>query len=67
MRAALFVIGAVAIFTVFSTVYALFDDSNRIRLLPRWVWVLLCVVTTPIGGILYFVYGRARTGEVRGR
>jgi len=59
MRGVLILIGALVIFTVFSTVYAFTDDPARLRLFPKWVWVVLCLITPPIGGILYFVYGRS--------
>jgi hypothetical protein len=29
-----------------------------VRTLPREVWVALCVLMIPIGGLLYFRYGR---------
>lgn len=63
MRGLLILIAAVVIFTVFSTVFAITDEKPRVRLFPKWVWVLLCLFTTPIGGILYLIYGRGPKPE----
>jgi len=29
-----------------------------VRHLPKWVWALICVVSVPIGGIVYLLVGR---------
>ena len=58
MRYALFALGAMVIFTVFVTVFAASAERTRVRLLPKWVWVALCILTTPVGGILYLSLGR---------
>jgi hypothetical protein len=31
-----------------------------VRTLPRETWIALCVLTIPLGGILYLYYGRPR-------
>jgi len=58
MRAALFAIGAIGIFTVFVTVFAASAQARSVRVLPKWIWVFLCVFVTPVGGILYLTLGR---------
>ena len=58
MRWLLFVFVAVTVFTVFVAVFAASADSAKVRALPKWAWVLLCIVTTPLGGILYLTIGR---------
>ena len=58
MRYALFALGAMVIFTVFVTVFAASAERTKVRLLPKWVWVALCILTTPVGGILYLSLGR---------
>lgn len=62
MRYVLFLFAAWVIFTVFVTVFALAADGKRVRLLPKWVWVVLCVLVPFIGGILYLTVGRPITG-----
>lgn len=62
MRAILFAIVAVVIFTIFVTVFAAAAPASRVRVLPKWVWVLLCVISTPLGGILYLTLGRPLYG-----
>jgi hypothetical protein len=32
-----------------------------VRTLPREAWIALCVLMIPLGGILYFAYGRPRS------
>ncbi len=39
--------------------YCLFDLSrSTVRYLPKWAWALVCVVTIPLGGIVYLLVGR---------
>jgi len=68
MRFALF--GAVVdvIFTVFVTVFAASADAKAVRNLPKWVWILLCLFLSPLGGILYLIVGRPlpNAGESKG-
>jgi len=44
--------------------YCLFDLSrSRVRLMPRWVWALICVFSVPVGGIVYLLVGREPGSE----
>ena len=61
MRWIVFVIAAVVIFTVFVTVYAASAERERVRLFPKWVWVIMCLVLPPVGGLIYLVVGRPLT------
>ncbi len=58
MKFLLYGAGALIIFTVFVSVFAASADKREVRLIPKWVWVLLCVVITPFGGLLYLTLGR---------
>jgi hypothetical protein len=62
MRWVVFVIAVLVIFTVFVTVFAASAKKNEVRLLPKWLWIILCVVVTPIGGLLYLAVGRPLGG-----
>lgn len=46
---------------------ALFDcvttEPERVRSLPKRVWILLIIVVSPIGGIAWFVNGRVPDDE----
>jgi hypothetical protein len=35
-------------------------NAPAVRLLTRQQWAILCLVTSPIGGLLYLRYGRYR-------
>jgi hypothetical protein len=53
------ILGALSvIFTVFTTVFAASAPSSQVRNLPKWVWVVLCLVTGPVGSALYIFLGR---------
>lgn len=43
-------------------VFCLIDlvRAARVRYLPKWVWALVCVLSVPLGGIIYLVLGRDR-------
>ena len=58
MRPLLFALAAIAIFTVFTTVYAATAEAAKVRNLPKWVWVLFCLFIPVIGGLLYITIGR---------
>jgi hypothetical protein len=34
--------------------------AESVRYLPRWVWMTICLISIPIGGIVYLVVGRER-------
>ncbi|WP_203911642.1 PLDc N-terminal domain-containing protein [Rhizocola hellebori] len=39
--------------------YCLFDlTRSQVRYLPKWVWAVICVVSIPVGGIVYLLIGR---------
>ena len=39
--------------------YCLVDLSRSdVRYLPKWTWAVICVVSVPLGGIVYLVAGR---------
>ena len=57
------VLVAVAIFQIFTTVYAASANRNQVRVLPKFVWVLLCLFIPIIGGLLYITIGRPIDGD----
>jgi hypothetical protein len=32
--------------------------AEEVRYLPRWLWMIVCLLSVPLGGILYLVFGR---------
>jgi hypothetical protein len=32
--------------------------ARQVRYLPKWVWALVCLVSVPLGGIIYLSIGR---------
>jgi hypothetical protein len=57
------VLVAVAIFQIFTTVYAASANRNQVRVLPKIVWILLCLFIPIIGGLLYITIGRPIDGD----
>ncbi len=57
-RVAVITIAFLVIFTVFTTVFAASADKSEVRLLPKWAWVLLCLLVPFFGGLLYLMVGR---------
>lgn len=51
-------VAAAVVFTVFVTVFAASANPREVRILPRWMWVILCLIVSPIGGIAYLLVGR---------
>jgi hypothetical protein len=57
-RLAIASIAFLVIFTIFTTVYAAAAEKSEVRLLPKWVWVMLCLFVPFFGGLLYLMVGR---------
>jgi hypothetical protein len=39
--------------------YCLYDLSRTpVRHLPKWAWALICLLSVPLGGIVYLLIGR---------
>jgi hypothetical protein len=34
--------------------------AERVRHLPKWLWAIICVVSVPLGGVIYLVFGKER-------
>jgi hypothetical protein len=47
-----------AVFGIFTTVYAIAARPNEVRVLPKWVWVFMCAALPLVGGLLYLTLGR---------
>ncbi len=59
MLAALALVGAFALVVAWEALcLAEVVRADRVRLLPRWVWALACLLMIPLGGILYLLIGR---------
>lgn len=58
MRYFLLFLVVVGIFTVFVTVFAASANKNEVRTMPKWAWVLVCLLFPLIGGVLYLLVGR---------
>jgi hypothetical protein len=40
-------------------IYCLFDlYRSEVQHLPKWAWAIICVISVPIGGIIYLTMGR---------
>lgn len=52
-------------------VYAMVEvaqaDGNRIRLMPRWLWVAAVIALPGVGALAWFLLGRPTRPTVRGR
>jgi hypothetical protein len=34
--------------------------AEKVKHLPKWKWAIICVISVPLGGIIYLVYGKTR-------
>lgn len=40
-------------------IYCLVDLArHEVRYLPKWAWALICIMSVPLGGIIYLLVGR---------
>lgn len=48
-----------ALLAVGFVVYCLVDIArSEVRHLPKWAWMLICVASIPLGGVIYLLVGR---------
>ena len=33
-------------------------SRNEVRYLPKWLWAVICLISIPLGGIVYLLVGR---------
>lgn len=33
-------------------------SRNEVRYLPKWLWSVICLISIPLGGIVYLLVGR---------
>jgi hypothetical protein len=39
--------------------YCLVDVArSEVRYLPKWAWAIICVISVPLGGVIYLLFGR---------
>ncbi|MCX4099167.1 PLD nuclease N-terminal domain-containing protein [Nocardia sp. alder85J] len=44
--------------------YCWYDLSrSRVKYLPRWLWAVICLISIPLGGIVYLLVGRDGAAE----
>ena len=40
-------------------IYCAVDVSrNEVRYLPKWAWIVICLISIPLGGVVYLLIGR---------
>jgi hypothetical protein len=52
-------------FTIFAFIDCLRTEGSRVRALPKYLWLVLIVILTPFGGILWLTLGKDRTDRSR--
>jgi hypothetical protein len=52
----------VIVLAVAFEVFCLVDlvRAGEVRYLPKWAWAIICLISIPLGGIVYLVLGRVR-------
>lgn len=38
--------------------------ADQVRHLPKWAWALVCLISCPLGGLLYIAIGRKTADRV---
>lgn len=58
MRFVIMSIVAWVVLTVFTTVFAASAKGNEVRVLAKWLWLLIILFVPVLGALLYLVIGR---------
>jgi hypothetical protein len=49
----------VLVFALGFVAFCLVDLArSEVRHLPKWAWGIICVITVPLGGVVYLLVGR---------
>jgi hypothetical protein len=57
-------IAPIAVVLIALVVYCLIDIARHdVMYLPKWAWVLICVLSIPFGAIIYLIVGRDSGGQ----
>lgn len=49
----------IVLFYVMYLMFFFFDiKAARVKHFPKWVWFIICVISVPLGGIIYFIFGK---------
>lgn len=56
------VLAAIVVLAVGFEVFCLLDlyRAAEVRYLPKWAWAGICLITIPLGGIVYLNAGKVR-------
>ena len=45
-------------------VFCIVDITRHdVKYLPKWLWIVICLVSIPLGGIIYLLIGRAHSDK----
>ena len=58
MRFVILSLVAWVVLTVFTTVFAASAKANEVRVLAKWIWLLIIIFVPVIGSLLYLTIGR---------
>ena len=58
MRFVILSLVAWVVLTVFTTVFALSAKASEVRVLAKWIWLLLIIFVPVLGALLYITIGR---------
>ncbi|QHW36236.1 hypothetical protein GZH82_02075 [Staphylococcus ursi] len=36
---------------------------NMVKYLPKWGWSIIIIISIPLGGVIYFLFGRETRGD----
>jgi hypothetical protein len=62
MKSAAAALIAVAAVAVVFAIFCLVDlvRAEEVLYLPKWLWSVICLISIPLGGVVYLVLGKAR-------
>jgi hypothetical protein len=64
-RLALILVILFIAFTIFAFIDCFRTETSRVRALPKYLWLVLIVILTPFGGILWLTIGKDRSEHSR--
>lgn len=57
-------VAPIAVLLLALVVYCVVDIARHdVKYLPKWAWMLICVLSVPLGAIIYLIAGRDPAGD----
>ena len=64
MDISLAAVAPIVVAAIAFVVFCWFDIARHdVRHMPKWAWAVVCVLSVPLGGVIYLIVGRGESSR----